>query len=81
MKICVLENFLKFKISKANVDFRLQTTNQSVEKATDYITPVRSKAGLTNRNMGPKRQPKFLKNRKKNIHTQLLIISQSQVLN
>ena len=80
MKICVLENFLKFKISKANVDFRLQTTNQSVEKATDYITPVRSKAVLSNRNMCPKRQPKCLKNRKKT-HTQLLIISQSQVLN
>ena len=41
MKICILENFSKFKISKANVDFRLYTRNQSVvtdfRKATDYI--------------------------------------------
>ena len=73
MKICVLENFLKFKISKANVDFRLQTRNQSVIKATDYITPVCCSTVLSSTSMGLKRIPKILKNRekqiKKNTHT------------
>ena len=84
MKICVLKNFSKFKISKSNVHFRLQTKNQSVVKAADYITPVCNSEVLSNRNNGLKRIPKFLKNREKKQNkknTQLLIISQSQVLN
>ena len=73
MKTCVLENFLKFKISKANVDYRLQTRNQCVIKATDYITPVCSSTVLSSTSMGLTRIQKILKNRekqiKKNRHT------------
>ena len=42
--------------------------NQSVVKATDYITPVRCSAVLSNGNMGLKWIPRFLK-QKKNAHT------------
>ena len=41
MKICVLENFSKIVLN----------LYQSIVKATDYITPVRSSAVLSNRNM------------------------------
>ena len=60
MKICVIENFSKFKINKANVNFSLWTRNQSAVKSTDYIEPARSSAVLPNSNIGLKRIPKFL---------------------
>ena len=59
IEICIIENFSKFEITKANINIILYTRNQSVAKATDYITTV-----LPNRNIGLKGVPK---SKKKNI--------------
>ena len=39
MKSHFIEKFSKFKVSKANINIRLQARDQYVVKATDYITP------------------------------------------
>ena len=56
IEICIIENFSKFEITKANINIILYTRNQSVAKATDYITTV-----LPNRNIGLKLVPKSKK--------------------
>ena len=40
MKIQFIENFSKFKTTKASANFRLQNRNQSVLEAKDYIALV-----------------------------------------
>ena len=69
------------KISKVNVNFKLQARNQSVVKAIFYITPVRSSAVLSNTNIDLRHIPIFLKTERKkpdktkNTHTQTTVKS------